>query len=297
MPGIRANLAAIKRTKKLAAEMLLAALEELLPGNKPISEVRLRNRWLEKLRSCQQIYPEGWYMPPPHGMAVLFSNDQDVSRTNFDVLRPEPMWPRDDIFLNRDNGIIMVYASPVDRVSYMVGDFEMMIYFGKQPAIQDHFRKVASLDYEIFGQVEVGMTLSDVAKIASKLMRQYGLANNVVSLNDPAGTNIGHTIPATDQAWTKEELAKLNGADWDDAKDVIAKKRRFVNEIETLEIKPGLAFTIEPRPVSADNPRLPMASFHTTALIHEDGRKELVTEFDQLAQLAGVDYLPKLSDF
>lgn len=293
MSTVEVKLAAATATRKLAADSLYAALNELLPGNNPISEEQLRDLWLEKLRSKPSIYLEGWYNPPPHGMAVLFSTDEDVKRTNYEALRPAGMWPRDDIFLDRQKGIIMVYASPVHRATHMIGDFEMMLYFGNKQTIKDHFRKTLGLDWELFESVQVGMTIGDVARTADELFIKYGLANNVVSLNDPTGTNVGHTIPATDAEWTQNEQSIFDGNDWDKIKDVIAKKRRFVNKSEDLVIQPGLAFTIEPRPIVPDQPDIPLASFHTTVVIHPDGRKEWLTDFDQLFRLAGMDYMPR----
>lgn len=297
MATIEAKLAAAKATRKMAADSLHQALSDLLPGSEPISEVRLRDRWLTIMRSSGTIYDDGWYMPPPHGMAVLFSTDEDISRTNFEVLRPEPIWARDDIFLDRGRGIIMVYASPVDRSSHMIGDFEMMLYFGDKKSIKDHFAKVLALDYQVFQKVIVGMTLSEVTELAESSMSELGLVNNVVSLNDPAGTNIGHTVPSTDQDWTTEENAVFAQGDWKKSLDVIAKKRRFVNKTEQFKVQPGLGFNIEPRPLSKDDPSIPMASFHTTVLVHEDGRNELLTNFDELFELAGMDYMPWLADF
>jgi hypothetical protein len=293
MATVEEKLAAAKATRKLAADSLHQALTELLPGSDPISEVRLRDRWLAIMRESGRVYDDGWYMPPPHGMAVLFSTDENINRTNFDVLRPEPIWPRDDIFLDRERGIIMVYASPVDKPSHMIGDFEMMLYFGDNKSIQGHFASVLRLDFEVFQKVSLGMTLAEVTALAESFMDKLGLVNNVVSINDPAGTNIGHTVPSTDEDWTPEENAVFTQNDWSKSLDVIAKKRRFVNKLEALKVRQGLGFNIEPRPLAKDDSSMPMASFHTTVLVHEDGNKELLTNFDELFKLAGMDYMPK----
>ncbi len=290
-----AKLQACIATRKLAADALAKALRKLLPGSDPISEIDLRDLWLANMRQNPQIHPDGWYTPPPHGMAVLFGTDTDTSRTNYDALRTQKMWSREDIFLDRKKGVIMVYASPVDRTTHTIGDFEMMLYFGDNTAVQDHFRKTLELDKKLFDQVEIGMTLGEVAKMADKLMSKFGLSNNVVSLNDPTGTNIGHTIPATDADWTKEEKSTFGQDDWNKTKDVIAKKRRFVNKSEDLKIQPGLAFTIEPRPIATGHPEIPMASFHTTAVVHSDGRKEWLTNFDELFKIADMDEMADLS--
>lgn len=54
---------------------------------------------------------------------------------NYKSLRPVEMHPRNDIMLNKQTGIIYVYASPVDKKTGMIGDWGMTIYFGRDPEI------------------------------------------------------------------------------------------------------------------------------------------------------------------
>ncbi|MBU2632479.1 hypothetical protein KKG52_02075 [Patescibacteria group bacterium] len=72
---------------------------------------------------------------------------------------------------------------------------------------------------------------------------------------------------------------------------MISKKRLFVNNIEKLKIKPGFAFTIEPRIINSKNPKIPLASYHAIALFHEDGKKELLTGFNDVFKLVGMNYM------
>jgi hypothetical protein len=52
-----------------------------------------------------------------------------------------------------------------------------------------------------------------------------------------------------------------------------------------------LAFTIEPRAIKNNEPQIPILYFHTIAMFNEDGKKELLTGFDKIFKLVGMDYL------
>jgi len=115
--------------------------------------------------------------------------------------------------------------------------------------------------------------------------------SDLASPSDPTGTNTGHTIPATFENWKYDEISLLKSATWVDASTMISKKRKFINAKEELLIKKGTAFTIEPRPVIPNNPDIPMVWFHTIALFKQDSTKELLTGFDKLFTLTGMDYM------
>src|SRR2546423_435467 len=102
-----------KQTRKIAADALAVVLKGVLATDEPISEAKFRDLWLEEMRKSSEIYPDGWYIPPPHGMFVLFGTDDDFSRMVYESSRFEKVWPRDDIFLNRKKGLLFFYCSPV----------------------------------------------------------------------------------------------------------------------------------------------------------------------------------------
>jgi len=135
--------------------------------------------------------------------------------------------------------------------------------------------------------------MADVGKYSKEVIRQSNFSNEWwVSLTDATGTNYGHTIPATDSDWSKEELEVLNSkSDWQTKLNIISRKRKFLNSFETTIIKPGLAFTIEPRAIKNNEPQIPILYFHTIAMFNEDGKKELLTGFDKIFKLVGMDYL------
>lgn len=104
-----------KKTRELASRSLYKTLEELLRSGKLVSEKDFRDVWLKNIRKNPTVFPDGWYLPPPHGTAVLFGTDEDMKRINTASLRPQEYWPNDDMYLDRNKGIMMLYFSPVDK--------------------------------------------------------------------------------------------------------------------------------------------------------------------------------------
>src|SRR3989344_4419463 len=92
-----------KQTRKFAADSLHKALKKLLESNTPISEVMFRDAWLSEMRKDATIFPDGWYDPPPHGIGIVFGTISEPDRINFPVLRKEKFWPRNDVFLDRND--------------------------------------------------------------------------------------------------------------------------------------------------------------------------------------------------
>lgn len=282
-----------KQTRKIAADSLYVALKELLETKKEISEVILRNSWLSEMRKYENIFSDGWYIPPPHGIGVLFGSIDRKSRQNYKSLRPAKNWPQEGIFLDKKNEMAYVYASPVDRKTGIIGDMGMSLYFGNNKRIKDHLKLCLQLDKEIFEFVQVKKSYADIYRFAIKLFEKFGLSNQVTSITDPASVNIGHTIPSSYEDWTADEFHVLEMSEdmGNPTQNLISKKRKFINSAETLEIRPGMAFTIEPRPTVNSNPEIPMASYHTTVVIHTDGKKELLTYFDSIFKLIGMEYM------
>lgn len=289
LQNTKSKLDACKATRKIAADSLVVALRDLLKKDKPISEVNLRDRWLLEMRKHNTIFPDGWYTPPPHGIGVLFATDENIERANFTTLRKKGYWPRDDVFLDRKNGLVMIYASPVDKATGTIGDFGCNIYFGKNKKIIDHIQTVYNTVQSIFAQVSLGMTFSMLFQLEYAVFEKHGLTNEGwVSVNDPTGINVGHSIPFLNE----EEIEKLHTRkNWEKLATIISKKRKFINAVEKTIITPGMAFTIEPRVRSLVDTKLPTIYFHTIVLVHENGEKELLANFDKIFKLVGMDYM------
>lgn len=290
--SIENKLHICQETRRIAADALYEALTHLLK-DKTFSEEKLRDSWLECLRTSKEIFPDGWYIPPPHGIGVLIGTTDNESRHNYKSLRPSENWPQKDNLLDHIHPLIYVYASPVDRESGMIGDFGMTIYFGNNPQIKSHLINCLRINQEIIDHAQIGMKLSELTKYAIKLFLQRGLANNITSVTDPTGVNIGHTVPASYEDWGEEEQQILKNAEknWDAALTMISKKRRFLNILEELEIQKGMAITLEPRLTVLQNPKIPMSSYHTIAIFKENGEKELLTNFEKIFRLVKMDYM------
>ena len=188
-----------------------------------------------------------------------------------------------------------VYASPVDRETGMIGDFGMTLYFGDNPDVVNHLKLCLQLDRELYNHIKIGMPFKEIYNYAQRLWHDYGFVNEIVSTSDPTGTNLGHTIPASYEDWTPHELNLLQqgNANYESLKNMISKKRKFINSIETLPVQAGMAFTNEARPTVKDHPDIPMVSFHTIIMVKPDGSMEFITQFEDIFKLVGMNYMLK----
>lgn len=285
------KLSICRSTRKFASEAFLKSLKSLLNRKSSISEKDLAEEWLSQLRTNSKIFPEGWFIPPPHGITVLFGTDKRVERVCPKTIRLEEFWPRNNIYLDKNNGIALVYTSPVDKKTGIIGDFGMAIYFGKDKRIQKYLKNCLKINKEIFSQVKAGKEFSEVSNYANKILDNYGFENGVLSLSDPAKTNIGHTIPFSYENMTSEEKKVLDNGDkdWETTKNMIAKKRKFVSSIESFKITKGMGFTLEPRPYITSDNKIPRVWYHAIVLIKENGEKELLTNFDEIFKFTRMD--------
>lgn len=284
------KLKIVAKTRAWAAQSFANVLNDLLQSGNQISEVVLRDCWLKKMRENPNIYPEGWYLPPPHGIGVLFGTETNYQRTNYQSLRPKNNWPKDNIFLDKNKGIIYVFFSPVDKSTGMIGDWGLTIYFGKNPDIIKHLKLCLQLNYQVLEHAQVGMTFSELTNFSNKLFLSKGLNNDVASVTDAAGINIGHTVPWSYQDLTYEEMGIFKTGNWQKIINIISSKRKFLSLQEKLQIQSCMAFTIEQRLIKSNNNIIPMSSFHTIALFH-DGKKELLTNFEEVFKLVGMNYM------
>src|SRR6185437_6644924 len=95
-----------RTTRKIAAKSLAIVLQKVLFSAKEISEQEVRDLWIEELRNHKSIFPDGWYMPPPYGIGVLFGNSEDVSRVSPPTIRNEEFWPKDNVYLDKKDGLM-----------------------------------------------------------------------------------------------------------------------------------------------------------------------------------------------
>ncbi|MFA6393535.1 MAG: hypothetical protein WCW25_01530 [Patescibacteria group bacterium] len=283
-----------KKTRAYAQECLVKVMKKVLAKDLTPSEIEIRDMWLSELRKNNAILPDGWYSPPPNGIGVLIGtdNDREASRLNYKSMRPEEIWPRDDVRLNTKNGIIYAYASPVDRETGIIGDFGVTLYFGKKKEIINHLVLCYGIVRQVFEYVESGMTFSQIAEYMKVLIGSLGLNNEIEARTSPApADDVGHTIPFIMENITEEETVTLASGNQNKINKMISEKRIFVRAGEEQIVKKGMAFTIEPRPKVIGNPKIPMVSLHSICAFRENGKKELLTNFNQLFDLAGMSYM------
>lgn len=285
------KLEALKQTRQIAVDGLVVSLVRMLNSGGPISEVSLRDAWLLGMRKSPSIFPDGWYLPPPHGMEMMFGLP-DSPRVRPKSTRPEEFWPRENIFLDKAASIAQVYASPVDRTTAMMGDFGLTLYFGNNNEVISHIKNTFDVTQEIAESIEVGMKLKDIARHGHELMGKKGIDSSLSSPTDPTGTNIGHTIPFSYEDMTSEQVEILGGADWEKTLNMLSRARKFLNAIEETKVVAGMALTVEPRPeVPGKSESMPAAWFHTIVLFHKDGRKEILSGFNEVFEAVGMDYM------
>ncbi len=293
------KLEGCKRARKIAADSLYSTLDDLLREHELVSEVDLRDRWRDKMREHPEIYEDGWYIskvPPPDGMGVLFgtTNDPYGGRMNYQSVRQPEMRPREDVILDRENGIIYLYASPVDKETGMIGDFGVVLYFGKDAKVIEHLKKCWRINQQIFQHATVGMPFGELAKFASELINKNGFSSTVGRTTNLSDINIGHTVPGSleNDNWTPQELVILHGSDWEQILKMISNKRKFISADEPHIIRPG-AMTLEPRLTVPGDEKIPMSSFHSIIIFNPDGRKELLTNYEKIFPLVGMNYMLK----
>lgn len=284
------TITACKKTRALAANTFAIALQTLQKNHTPFSEVMLRDAWLSELQKNQDIFPDGWYIPPPHGIGILFGPAIQNSRTNYRNLREEVYSPNPNIYFDNKNDMAYIYASPVDKKSGTIGDFGMVLYRGTDEKVKNHLKRCLEIDKAIFEQITVGMTFAQIYETAEKIFTQYQLSNNVISTTDKAVINIGHSVPSFAEL-SSEEVDQIQQHDWMKIKDMLSKKRLFINALEQTVLQSGMCITLEPRLTVSNDSAMPMASYHVITSIDNKGHKELLTNFDTIFQLGGMEYM------
>lgn len=287
------NLKLIKQIRKIATKTLYKTIQLSLPSSKPVSEVDLHSSWLKELQKYKEIFPEGWYLPPPNGIAVLLAPENNPARLDFKSLRKKHNWPRKDIFLDKKHGLAFLYSSPIGMTG-ILGDIEVTLYFGKNKEIKEYLKLYFRILQKIVEQIKVGKTtFKDLFDYSEFLFDKYNLENAIVSMTDPTSDNIGHSIPFVDESMTTEEKKILAGKDWVAACKMVCNKRLFLNSIQDTIIQPNMAFTIEPGVKIKGRDDMPFIAFHTMVLIDKKGKIEWIRGFDEIFKLASMDYLLK----
>lgn len=287
-----ARLSACEKIRNISSHTCLITLQHSLKNLRKVSELNFRNRWLKEL---EKEYFNGfvgcWYDPPPGGIGVLFGGYKNINRINYPTLRNKDFWPKLKIFFDKQ-GYGYLFASSfifVENVP-IIGDFGFTYYLGGNSKIKDHYRKCYKLQNSLIEGLTVGMKFKDVYGKASESIKNNSLENNVYSITDKRGTNIGHTIPFIDRNPSKKETESIQSGDEKLIHQIISEARTFINQEEEFEITDNCAFTFEPRLTSITDPTLPQYSFHTIIQFVK-GEKLVLSNFNGVIHLLEMDWL------
>lgn len=268
---------AVARTREIAA----AILERVIADADGKSEAEIHAEILANTCKQPELYPTGWYDPPPGGASVLIGKE----RISFDSIRKPEYWPRQDIFHTKDEPM-MLYLSPVDRSMQMIGDIALTVYQGGDEYLQDYFREGLEVIVEIAEQAQVGMTFDRLHSTGLKTIAEHGLAHaRIATITPGAGeTNFGHSVPWSDGEASPGELPI------EELKEKIRVERQFISQGNSYVIPKTCAFTVESRMFDPTRPERPNVYFHVMVTF-QDGESSILTNFDKIFAAAGMNYM------
>jgi len=202
---------------------------------------------------------------------------------NYDSLRNPDIWPRNDIFL-RDDSLIYVYASPIDRATGLIGDIGLTLYRGAEQSIRDHLSMCLEVTSSIACFAEVGMELRELFNYAQSQFKAVNLSNQASSTGSGMA-NIGHTIPWTYEPYSDEEKKCLEQGTAREIREMISNHRVSINDSAALRIQPTMALTVEPQIASST---APLCSYHVIVAFSE-AKKSVSPSFEALFKAFAMD--------
>ncbi|MDB5204901.1 MAG: hypothetical protein JWP09_929 [Candidatus Taylorbacteria bacterium] len=274
----------VEDSRDRATQVALDSISDLIGS----SEIEVRDRILSKIAEQKIFFPLGWYDPPFGGVAVLFGNDP-YDRLKFETLRDPLFSPSESDFYNKES-VGIVYLSPIEKETGMIGDIGFTIYNGRDEKIKTHIRDCYNLLIEVANFAEVGQSFGDLYTYAMDVFVNKGqkrigwMSTNIwkATNDDKRKINFGHTIPGS--------FDNLNlGNSFDEIKENIRTKRIFIEEIETFKIPDTCAFTLEARLTDRDH-ILPNTFFHFV-VVFNDGKKKILANFSEIFIKTGMDYM------
>lgn len=270
----------IAQTRETATDILTKSLVNL----DRLSEIEISKKILAEIKKHNKIFPEGWYSPPPLGICVLL-DQKPFKRLQFETLRKPIAWPN-GISKFKKETVGIIYISPIDRKTGMLGDVGFTIYNGENQEIKKHIQKCYKTILSIAEKAEVGMKFSDLYKLAENLFnKNLKIIEWMTTTNDPTlGVNLGHTVPGSFEN-------NLNlGTTFEEIKNTITKKRIYINMVENFKIPATCAFTVEARLADMEKKYLPNVFFHFIVCFN-NGKKTILENFDEIFKIVGMDYM------
>jgi hypothetical protein len=252
---MRETVEATNPGRRIAYETFRATLAEHY-GQSNVTESAFRDSWLTRLRSVDELTSNGWYEPPPLGMAVLFADEDDVSRISYESLRLPEFAPGSRVMSWR-RGMMYAYCSPVHRPTGLAGDFGVTLYFGGKVAIRDHFRRAFTATDRLLSDLSEGTRSAALLHHSEDVFSEHGLKNTIASVTDSVPLDLGHSIP-TMEIENLRATRLLSRSD----QQRLREQRRFVSTSADWTLAEERQVTIEPQLVALGRPDLPQVSFH-----------------------------------
>ncbi len=268
------------KTRKISEQIALKSLTEI----EGISEAELKDRIILEFTKHSEIFEEGYYSPPPKGIAVLFA-EKPFDRFRYDNLRNPKYWSNDQFKFNK-NTVGMIYFSPVNCKTNMIGDIGFTFYIGDDEKIKQHIKNCYNAILDIAKYIQIGMKFRDICVFANNFLKNKLKMTKWVALNsDPNQTiNLGHTVPGS------FENNLIFGNTFDEVKETIRKERVPFIDTENFEIPSTCAFTVESRLEDFNNPELPSVHFHFIVCFDE-GKKTILDNYAEIFKTVGMDYM------
>lgn len=273
-------------------ERIAGVVAQTLQQNPRCSEVELHAALNAALSKHPDFYPTGWYEPPPQGAAVLFANaDDQFERSKFPTLRTEFYWPKANYSRELET-VGMIYVSPVHKATGLICDIGFNFYQGSDKKVQDHLRHSLETIEAIADIPEVGMAFNQLHGLAQSLVDKQGIHNNwMITMNDPTrGANFGHTLPWTSEEPTLDEQSVIDSGDFDKLKQIISRKRLFINPIEQTQIPETIAFSIEARLGSNEHPET-SCGYYYMVVAFRAGEKTVVSNLKPIFEALDITYM------
>lgn len=269
----------IQRTRKTTAKILEDASRALVGS----TEKELADTALRSLEKHSELYPAGWYDPPPGGCSMLFDR-APFARLGYETLRDRNYWPSENVVFDEES-VGLLYVSSVDRATKLFGDTGLTVYLGKDERVQQHIREVHDVIRATCDVAEVGMTFTQLNEEAMQLFASRHKAIRwMVTYNDPLkGANLGHTVPGSMGDETP-------GGSFEEVKGWLTKGRTFINRAEQFVIPATCAFTMEARLVDTRDETLPNTFFHFIVAF-SNGERRVFSDFDAIFQSVGMTYM------
>jgi hypothetical protein len=265
--------------RRIAYETFRATFQDLF-GAQGVTERRFRDDWLGRLAERPEITANGWYDPPPDGVAVLFATEDEPARTQFSSLRPKGLWPG-PTELDPRRGILYAYCSPLSFPEALAGDFQVTLYFGGSSRVRDHFRLAIDATYTVITEIELGTRSRPLFDRSEEIFAQLGLRSNVASITDAVPVDLGHSLPTLERPPSAPRVISP------EEQDAVRRGRLFISAASDWPLAAAGQVTIEPRLFSIADRRLPQVNVHYVVGI-ADGKVSLLNECDELHRQFGL---------